>query len=241
MSLAFRGFADIIGATNKPPGGSNVKRIALLVACALMLLPILMAAESSKPEADKDGFYSLFDGKTLDGWKINEHPETFKVEDGAMVVNGPKAHIFYDGPVANHNFKNFHFKSEVMCFPNANSGIYFHTKFQPQGWPEGGFEAQVNNTHRDEKKTGGLYGVKDVINNSPARDNEWFTYEIIVKGKDIKILINGKPTTEWTQPADWKAPERFPGREIGSGTFALQGHDPGSKVLYRNIKVKPLD
>ena len=44
--------------------------------------------------------------------------------------------------------------------PNSNSGIYFHTKFQPDGWPQQGFEAQVNNTHGDPKKTGGLYNVK---------------------------------------------------------------------------------
>ena len=221
-----------------------MKRIApllLLLAGGLTVLPALTAADAAKPEADKDGFYTLFDGKSLDGWKVNENPDCFKVENGTLIVNGDRSHAFYEGPVADHNFKNFHFKAQVMCFPNANSGIYFHTKFQPDGWPAAGYEAQVNNTHGDPKKTGGLYAVKDVMNNSPAKDNEWFTYEVIVKGKDIKILINGKPTTEWTEPADWQPPKDMPGRKLGSGTFALQGHDPGSKVLYKDIKVKPLD
>src|SRR5687768_15156894 len=200
-----------------PIGGLNVKRLALLLACALSLLPLLLAADSEKPAADADGFYSLFDGKTLDGWKINESPETFKVEDGNIVVNGNRSHAFYEGPVADHHFKDFHFKAEVMTMPKSNSGIYFHTKFQPDGWPKAGFEAQVNNTHGDRKKTGGLYAVKDVIDTPPAQDEKWFTYEIIVKGKDVKILVDGKPTTEWTQPADWKAPDGFPGREIGGG------------------------
>jgi hypothetical protein len=219
-----------------------VKRFSLLLVCALCLLPGLLGAEeSAKPQADKDGFYSLFNGKNLDGWKVNENPETFKVEDGNIVVNGKVSHAFYEGPVADHNFKNFHLKAQVMCFPHSNSGIYFHTKYQPSGFPQVGFEAQVNNTHGDPKKTGGLYNVKDVMNNSPAKDNEWFTYEIIVKDKDVKILINGKPSTEWTQPDDWKGAANQPERKIGMGTFALQGHDPGSKVLYKNIKVKPLD
>ena len=87
----------------------------------------------SKTEAPKSEFVSLFDGKTLDGWKINESPETFKVEDGNLVVNGNRGHAFYDGPVANHDFKNFHFKADVMTMPNSNSGIYFHTAFQPDG------------------------------------------------------------------------------------------------------------
>lgn len=221
-----------------------MKRFGLLVAlCAFAVLPALLAADKddAKPQADADGFYSLFDGKTLDGWKVNENPESFKVEDGNIVVNGKVSHAFYEGPVADHDFKNFHFKAEVMCFPHSNSGIYFHTKFQDHGFPKVGFEAQVNNTHGDPKKTGGLYNVKDVMNNSPAKDHEWFTYEIIVKGNDVKILINGKPSTEWTQPADWKGTKDQPERKLGSGTFALQGHDPGSKVLYKNIKVKPLD
>lgn len=220
-----------------------MNRIAplLLLAGGLALLPALMAADSATPKADKDGFYTLFDGKSLDGWKVNENPDCFKIENGTLVVNGDRAHAFYDGPVKDHDFKDFHFKAEVLCFPNSNSGIYFHTKFQPDGWPAAGYEAQVNNTHGDPKKTGGLYAVKDVMNHSPAKDNEWFTYEIIVKGKDIKILINGKPTTQFTEPADWQPPKDMPRRKLGSGTFALQGHDPGSKVLYKNIRVKPLD
>ncbi len=243
-----------------------MNRFALLLVCAAFLLPaacrnsrcdtcpsaagpqaaqpaapVAVAADPSKPTPDKDGFYNLFDGKSLDGWKINESPESFKVEDGNLVVNGNRGHAFYDGPVANHNFKNFHFKAEAMCMPTSNSGIYFHTQFQPDGWPQQGFEAQVNNTHGDPKKTGGLYNVKDVMNNSPAKDKEWFTYDILVNGSDIKVLINGQPATEWTQPADWKGTPDQPGRKLGSGTFALQAHDPVSKVLYRKIMIKPLE
>ena len=219
-----------------------MKRFALLLVCALFVVPGLLAAEQSdKPKADKDGFYSLFDGKSLDGWKVNENPETFKVEDGNIVVNGKVSHAFYDGPVRNHEFKDFHLKAEVMTFPHSNSGIYFDTKFQEHGFPDVGFEAQVNNSHTDPKRTGGLYNVKDVMNVAPAKDNEWFTYEIIAKGDNIKILIDGKTTTDWTQPADWKGAGKQAERRIQPGTFALQGHDPGSKVLYKSIKVKPLD
>ena len=193
------------------------------------------------PKPDADGFYSLFDGKSLEGWKPDENPQTFKVQDGNIVVNGQRSHLFYVGPVHDHDFKDFHFKAEVMTFPNSNSGIYFHSKPQGGGWPSQGFECQVNNTYTsDPKKTGGLYAVKDVMNTAPVGDNEWFTYDIIVKGNTVELKINGKTTTEWTQPADWKHDE-FAGRKLGHGTFALQGHDPGSKVMYRNIKVKPLD
>jgi hypothetical protein len=232
--------------------------IAVAALFALALLPALTRAADEKkspdksqdsdaqqaaaaaPKADAEGFIPLFNGKNLDGWKANEKPEVFKVENGNIVVNGDRSHLFYVGPVNNHNFKDFHFKAEVMTMPNSNSGIYFHTKYQDEGWPSQGFEAQVNNTYsKDPKKTGGLYGIKDVMNTATVKDNEWFNYDIIVKGEQITIKINDKPTAEWTQPADWKSGQ-FGGRRIGSGTFALQGHDPGSKVMYRNIRVKPL-
>lgn len=208
---------------------------------ALAFTPLLAEDKKDAPAPDKDGFYQLFDGKSLDGWKVGKNPETFKVEDGLIVVNGKgPAHLFYVGPVADHNLKNFHLKAEVKTFAHANSGIYFHTKFQEEGWPNKGFEAQVNATHTDRKKTGGLYNVKDVMDNAPNKDGEWFTYEIIVEGKKVTLKIDGKTTTEWEQPDGWKGPEGMPGRVLDSGTIALQGHDPGSKVLYKSVAIKPL-
>lgn len=208
---------------------------------ALALTPLLAEDKKEAPAPDKDGFYQLFDGKTLDGWKVGKNPETFKVEDGMIVVNGKgPAHLFYEGPVNNHDLKNFHLKAEVKTFPHANSGIYFHTQFQEEGWPNKGFEAQVNATHSDRKKTGGLYNVKDVMDNAPQKDGEWFTYEVIVEGKKVTLKIDGKTTTEWEQPDGWKGPDGMPGRVLDHGTIALQGHDPGSKVLYKSVAIKPL-
>jgi len=199
------------------------------------------ADKADAPKPDADGFYELFDGKDLNGWKVGEHPETFKVQDGVIVVNGKgPAHLFYEGPVHDHYFKNFHLRAEVMTFPHANSGIYFHTKFQESGWPSQGFECQVNQTHSDPKKTGGLYAVKDVMNVPPAEDNKWFTYDIIVEGKHVVLKIDGKTTTDWTEPTPAQPPQGMPGRVIQHGTIALQGHDPGSKVEYKSVKIKPL-
>ena len=219
-----------------------MKLPALFTTLALLTLPTLVPAadgpDSSKPDAE--GFHTLFNGQNLDGWKASENPATFKVENGQIIVNGTRAHLFYVGPVNNHDFKNFHFKAEVMTFPHANSGIYFHTQYQDKGFPSQGFECQVNETHKDPKKTGGLYAIKDVMNDAPVKDNEWFLYEIIVQGKHVVIKINGKTTTDWTQPDNYQPPKNMAGRFIQHGTFALQGHDPDSRVLYRNIMVKPL-
>ena len=212
----------------------------LLVAMLVAPLAVIGADEAKGKKKGEKGFISLFDGKSLNGWKVNkENPKSITVKDGNIVIDGPRAHLFYAGDVENHNFKNFVLRAQVKTFPKANSGIYFHTKYEDSGWPYAGFEAQVNNTHGDPKKSGGLYAVKDV-NPAPAKDGEWFDYEIRVKDKKVIIKINGKITSSWKEVPNAPHLKSMPGRKLGSGTFALQAHDPKSVVHYRNIRVRPL-
>ena len=212
----------------------------LLIAMLVAPLAVIGADEVKGKKKGEKGFVSLFDGKSLNGWRVNsENPKSIIVKDGNIVIDGPRAHLFYAGDVEKHNFKNFVLRAQVKTFPKANSGIYFHTKYQDSGWPDAGFESQVNNTHSDPKKTGGLYAVKDV-NPAPAKDGEWFDYEIRVKDKKVTIKINGKVTSSWTEVPNAPHLKSMPGRKLGSGTFALQAHDPKSVIHYRNIRVKPL-
>ncbi len=209
----------------------------LIIACKGNKEKAEKAAESA-PKPNADGWYSLFDGKDFDGWKFNDQPGTFSIVDGAIKVNGKRSHLFYVGPVMNHNFKNFEFKTDIMTKPGSNSGVYFHTQYQPEGWPDKGYEVQVNNSHTDWRRTGGLWGVKDV-KEVPVKDDEWFTMYIKVEGKHIIVKLNGQTITDYVEPENVNY-EGMPGRKISSGTFALQGHDPGSTVFYKNIMVKLL-
>lgn len=183
---------------------------------------------------------SLFDGKSLNGWKVGANAGTFKVEDGMIVANGEVAHLFYDGDVHGHKFKNFEFKADVMTTPGSNSGIYFHTVYQDSSWPAKGYEVQVNNSHTDWRRTGSLYAVEDV-KEVFEKDNEWFTEYIKVQGKRVTIKLNDKIVVDYTEPASAQRPPEMASRVLSSGTFALQGHDPKSKVYFKNIMVKPLD
>lgn len=190
--------------------------------------------------AAESGFKPLFNGKNLDGWKVTtENADTFKVKDGAIVANGPRAHLYYAGDVNKANFKNFEIRLQIKADANSNGGLYFHTEYQPTGWPAKGFEVQVNNTHKDPRKGAGLYAVKDNMV-APAKDGEWYEMAVIVKGDQVTTKVNGKTIIEWTQPADWAGIKDFPLRKLDSGTFAIQGHDPGSTTYYKNIRVKPL-
>jgi hypothetical protein len=201
----------------------------------LLWLPLIVFMLVQPIMADEDEWISLFNGKDLSGWKVGENPESVSVRDGQIVVFGPRAHAFYVGTNGEATFKNFHCKAEVKTTPGSNSGVYFHTKYQENGWPNRGYEAQVNNSHTDPKRTGGLYNVKDNYRDV-AKDNEWFEYEIIVEGKHIVVKIDGKTVSDYTEPAELDRRDR----RLSSGTFALQAHDPKSTVYYRNIRVKKL-
>jgi hypothetical protein len=205
---------------------------------ALSVAALVSLAGATLPAQDA-GWVSLFDGKTLDGWKVGENAPTFSVQDGAIVVNGPRAHLYYVGPVQNHDFKNFEFKADVMTTPGSNSGLYFHTAYQEGGWPSKGYEVQVNNSHTDPKRTAGLYNVQDNMV-APAKDGEWFTMQIVVNGKRITTSVNGKTISDYTEPEGVERPADMKARVLSSGTFAIQGHDPKSKVFVKNIMVKPL-
>lgn len=203
----------------------------------IILLAASLIALTAQAAETEPGFTSLMDGKTFTGWKTaNENTNTFRIEDGAFVANGNRCHLFYVGD--EQPFKNFHLKVDVMTDPNSNGGIYFHTKYQPEGWPKGGFECQVNNTQGDWIKTGSLYALVNV-SQSLAQDNKWWTQEIIVEGGKITVKVDDKIVLQYNEPPGAQGGKDFE-RKLGEGTFALQGHDPKSVVRYKNIRVKRL-
>lgn len=206
------------------------------IGCFFIAIALSCQAQAQSP---KNGWVSLFDGTSLKGWKVGDNAETFSVKDSMIVVHGNTAHLFYDGPVQDHNFKNFEFKADVMTHPGANSGIYIHTGYQQGGWPEKGYEIQVNNSHTDWRRTGSVYGIQD-IKEVYVKDGEWYTMDITVQGKRIIVKINGKVVNDYTEPADLHRTGGDAQRVLSSGTFALQGHDPNSLVYFKNIVVKPL-
>lgn len=222
----------------------------LILSMLILLAACAPKTDSAKEETNQEPatpvaatgtgeWIDLFDGESFNGWKASENKEAFSIEDGMIKVNGKRSHLFYTGDVNGANFKNFEFKAEVMTLPNSNSGIYFHTAYQEEGWPSKGYEVQVNNTHSDWRKTGGLYAIQDV-KDPPSVDNEWFTEHIIVQDKQITVIVNGDTTANYLEPENPEREESMKGRLIESGTFALQGHDPGSTVFYKSVKVKVL-
>jgi hypothetical protein len=214
---------------------------------AFSLVCLLVVASCAAPPAPEPEveWTSLFDGRSLDGWKASENADSFTVADGAITCDGPRSHLFYVGPVENAVFENFELETEVLARAGANSGVYFHSAFQEEGWPEQGFEIQVNNSqvrhgdYLEMKKTASLYGYRN-LHKGMGPDDEWFTIKTRVEGRRVRVWIDG------TQVVDYREPDELPAswdesfRRLGRGTFAFQCHDPESKVSYRNVRVRTL-
>ncbi len=176
-------------------------------------------------------------------------PTSSSVRDGMIVMECPAtthspAHLFYVGDVGSHDFKNFDLKVDVMTFPAANSGIYFHTKYQEAGWPKCGMECQIDNSHVDWRRTGSLWGIRNVswgpetpgkgnkedvtiLPKPPVTDNVWYTQEIIYHDGLVTVKLDGKTVIEYKLPrADVEHKLATGSTWLPRGTFALQGHPP---------------
>ncbi|HUX95991.1 MAG TPA: family 16 glycoside hydrolase [Bacteroidales bacterium] len=211
-------------------------KVSTYIIILLMILTISSCSNGGNEWSD------LFNGKDLTGWIATENTGSFRVEEGALVCSGKRGHLFYNTDVP---FKNFEMIAEIKTLPLANSGIYFHTSYQEEGWPEAGYEVQVNNSHigadnyRETKKTGSLYAVRN-IHYQMVRDGEWFTMRIKVLENHVEIFVNDIKVVDYIQPDNpWRSDEHK-GRLLGSGTFALQAHDENSTVYFKSIRVRRL-
>jgi hypothetical protein len=210
-----------------------MKRLIVKLAwLPLCVLSLPMAACGQEP----GGWTSLFDGKTLSGWKLvplgdNAGKTKFEVIDGALVGSG-NASMLYS---PKGDYTNFKLRAEVMISDGGNSGLYFRSR--PEASFGGGVEAQIDATHSDPIRTGSLYGMCHVYAQH-HKPNEWFTYELEVRDDNWR----GKPVTRMKVTVDGKELYEFLDfdQQFKTGHFAFQQHDPGSTVKIRKIEVMRL-
>ncbi|MBK9167419.1 MAG: DUF1080 domain-containing protein [Bryobacterales bacterium] len=171
------------------------------------------------------GWVRMFDGETLEGWKANERPDNWTLEDGAIKGTGERSHLYW----MVEQCGDCEFKADVKTTPGSNSGMYFRAQWTENDWPKG-YEAQVNNSHKDWRRTGSLYSIADV-KEQLVPDDTWWTQHITVRGDHIVIQVNGKAVVDYVDPE----------RRFMRGYLALQQHDPGSTVWYRNLMYRKLE
>lgn len=221
------------------------------------VVPVLLT-----PDEVKEGWVSLFDGKTTKGWhKYGGAPvgSAWKVVDGMLFLDASQKENWQikDGGdiVSDEEFENFHLKLEWKIDTCGNSGVifYIHEDTAKYQWPwMTGPEMQVldNSCHPDAKITkhraGDLY---DLITSAPETVKpalEWNLAEIKSQNGTLEFYLNGVKvvsTTMWDE--GWKkmiAGSKFKDmKDFGTykkGRIGLQDH--GNNVWFKNIKIRRL-
>jgi hypothetical protein len=198
--------------------------------------------------AQEEGFVSLFDGKSLEGWQGGK--DGYQVNDGA-IVSQPKGsgNLF-----TNNEYGDFHFKFEFKLTPGANNGIGIRQPLPTPGVRHdpayAGMEIQVLDDGDDRYKGkikewqhhGSIYGVVAAKTGHLKPAGEWNSEEIIAKGNQIKVILNGETIVDAdiekaSTPATIDGKEH-PGLKRDRGYICFCGH--GAEVWFRNLRIKEL-
>lgn len=186
------------------------------------------------------GLKPIFNGRDFDGWsKDRAERSRFEVtERGELqVLDGP-GQIDTDNDFAN-------FVLQLECKTNGdglNSGIFFRT-LRNGRWV--GYESQINNKFNDGDRTKPVdFGTGGIYRRQPARrvvadDRKWFHNTIVADGPHMAVWVNGYPVSDWTDERPPKESAREGFRKDG-GAIAIQGHDPTTDLLFRNLRAMEL-
>ena len=210
----------------------------------------------------KEGWQTLFDGKSLAGWHTygsNAMGNVWTVTDGTIHLdpagkNGWPANESRD-ILTDEEYENFHLKTDWKIAPNGNSGIIFFVhedKAAYRNTYQTGLEMQVldNAGHPDAKiikhRAGDLYDLISSSTEPVKKAGEWNHVEIIANKGKLDFYLNGEHiinTTMWD--ANWKqlvAGSKFKSMPTfgtyTKGKIALQEH--GEEVWFRNLKIRKL-
>jgi len=198
-----------------------------------------LAICSPAPCQDKveDGFVSLFDGKTLDGW--NGNLKSFRVESGAIVGGTLKEKIPRNEFLTHKNeFKDFELRLQFKLLgKGANAGVQIRSRRIPNHHEMIGYQADLGDgywgaLYDESRRNKVLANAEAKLIDSILKRDDWNDYTIRCEGKHIQLWINGKQTVDYTEP-DAKIEQ--------TGLIGLQIHGGGpSEAWYRNVRIKDL-
>lgn len=204
---------------------------AIIWASAIIFsVGILSFTQIHSVDAVDDGWISLFDGKTLDGW-TPRGSATWSVENGVMtgVSKGGQGHIYASPELTDLEVKGeFRIVSKER---SANSGLYFRAnppKDNPDGYPEG-YEAQI--CHSQDAYTGWLWKPGTPTGKASkllSKDGEWFSMRVLAVGNQLRIWVNDELVMTYEDD------------EYKKGFITLQCHNEGMTVEARNMYYRDL-
>ncbi|MFD3437764.1 ThuA domain-containing protein [Streptomyces sp. NPDC058685] len=179
------------------------------------------------------GYRSIFNGKTLEGWK-QAGPGKFNVVDGEMRTEGGMGMAWYQAK----ELKSYSLKLDWKLDGDDNSGVFvgFPASDDPWSAVNNGYEVQIDATDAADRTTGAVYGFKSA--DIKARDRvlrppgQWNSYEIKVQGERLQVFLNGVKINDYTNTD--------PARSLKDGYIGLQNHGAGDQASFRNIQLREL-
>lgn len=171
----------------------------------------------------EDGFKSLFDGKTLAGWHL-ENGAKFVVEDGVIKHNTGRGWLRSD-----KEYGNFELRLEFRFLkPKQDGGVFLRAKKEGKDWPDRKYEVQVENTARMASIFGSTFDLNvDLVKKVLKPDGEWNEYDIRAVGPRIEVRLNGELVSSTSDAGALKR-----------GYLGLQGEDGAHE--YRHFRIKEL-
>lgn len=211
---------------------------SLIFATALMLAAA--TAQESGSESATDGWVSLFDGKSLDGWNGDE--KWFRVQSGEIIAGSATERIDHNQFLCtNKTYRDFELTVDAKLVGQGNNaGVQFRTKRIPNDSEVIGYQADIGwmpqgtcwGALYDESRRRRFLAESPEIALKAVRKGDWNTLRVVAKGKRIQIFLNGVQTVDYTETDS----------DIESeGVIALQVHSgPPLEVHYRNVKLREL-
>jgi hypothetical protein len=192
--------------------------IAIAVSCLLGAPNISLAADKAE-----EGFVSLFDGKSLDGWHLMNGAK-FVVEDG--VIKHFQGHGWLR---SDKEYADFVVRLEFRFMkPRQDGGVFLRAVKEGKDWPDRKYEVQVENTRRMAMIFGAKHDLNvELVQKVLKPDGEWNEYDIKIVGSRIEVRLNGELVTT-SDSAD----------QLKRGYLGFQAEDGFHE--YRNIRIKEL-
>jgi hypothetical protein len=194
--------------------------LAILVGlCGLPAGLYAAPPEASKPPSS--GFtYSLFDGRSLQGWTIENDCEV-GVEDGLLVLQSGNGWLRSD-----HTYKDFtlHVEWKALKAADYDAGVYIRTQRGGKDFPKESY--QINTLQGEE---GNIKKLKGASSKGLVKPGDWNVFDITVIGDSVELKINGKPAY------------KVGGLKHDVGYVGLQCEVPkGGKFQFRNLRMTEL-
>jgi hypothetical protein len=174
-------------------------------------------------EGDEEGFVSLFDGQTLDGWHLM-NGASFVAEDGVIKLNGGSGWLRSD-----KEYADYILRLELRFMkPKQDGGVFLRASLEGDNWPNQKYEVQCENSPRMAM----LFGAEHKLNVELAQkslkpDGEWNEYEITLIGPRIEVRLNGE-LVNTSDSLD----------KLTRGYIGFQGENGFHE--YRNLRIREL-